>query len=125
MRLQRTVNCLLLAIIFVIYITVFYFKKQTISFDFLFIRNHLNDVLAPIALLSFFSLQLNIQQTSSITSAPLIFVICTFCSIIWEVITPLLNHHTTADYIDALSYYFGGFCYCALINTVCKCTKAR
>ena len=120
MKKQKATNTLLIIVSLSIYIANYFFKKELISYNFPFIRNHLNDLLAAIVVMSYSGILLNFQNRNSIISPALTFGICSFCGIIWEYVAPFLNPTSVSDYIDILCYYCSGFIYCSIINIFVK-----
>jgi len=88
-----------------------WFKKLDISYDYPFIRNHLNDTLATVFLLSCLSLIRTLQKRSSSVHFAEMLAICTVASIMWEYVAEFVKPDSTFDYIDILCYFLGGFIY--------------
>ena len=100
MKKQFIANGSMLAFVCLVYIANFYFKQRSISMDYPFIRNHLNDLLAPISILAYSGILLNILKINSISSPAITLCICALCGIVWEYFSPLLNPQSVTDYID-------------------------
>lgn len=120
MKREKRVNCLLIAISFMIYAINIWFKKQEISYRHLFIRNHLNDLIAPVVVLAFAGILLNYINKQSIGDFSLILLICAFCSFIWEYCALVLHPASTFDYIDIVCIFCGGIIYWSIYNILIK-----
>ena len=88
-----------------------WFKKLDISYNYPFIRNHLNDTLATIFLLSCFTFVKSLRKHNVRISFVKILLICSLASILWEYAAIWLKPGSTFDYIDILCYFLGGLIY--------------
>ena len=95
----------------VFFVNNLWFKKLDISYDYPFIRNHLNDTMATIFLLSCLSLMRLLQKRNSSVHFAEMLAICTAASIMWEYVAEFVKPDSTFDYIDILCYFLGGLLY--------------
>ena len=95
----------------VFFVNNLWFKKLDISYDYPFIRNHLNDTMATIFLLSCLSLMRLLQKRNSSVHFAEMLAICTVASIMWEYVAEFVKPDSTFDYIDILCYFLGGLLY--------------
>jgi hypothetical protein len=109
-------NILLLSFCTFVYSVNIWFKQQPLSEGFPFIRNHLNDTMAMVVVLSCTSITLNISKINNISSLKLIIHMCAFCGILWEFVAPLIKPNSVTDYWDILCYYIGGLIYYLIIK---------
>lgn len=116
MRKEKAANILIISVCMGIYILNYFFKKQDISYNYLFIRNHLNDVLASLIVLSYGSFLFNFLNMRSIHDVRLIFLICCFCSFVWEYAAKFLNPQSTSDWWDVVSIFAGGLLYWLIVH---------
>lgn len=100
-------------IVIVLYILNIYIKKHTSN---LFIHYYMNDMLCPIAAMSFVNIMLSIHNLR-ITKLFHIIILMLLGGILWEYIC--INPIRVADNIDIICYEIGGFIYW-LIYTITK-----
>ena len=116
MKKEKVTNILIISICMGIYVLNYFFKKQDISYSYPFIRNHLNDVLASLIVLSYGSFLFNFLNMHSIHDARRIFLICCFCSFVWEYAAKFLNPKSTSDWWDVACNFTGGLLYWLIVH---------
>ena len=104
-------SAILIVCLAVFFTNNLWFKKLDISYDYPFIRNHLNDTLATIFLLSCMALIRTLQKRNSSVHFAEMLAICTVASIMWEYVAEFVKPDSTFDYIDILCYFAGGLIY--------------
>lgn len=120
MKREFRTNLLLLVICLSVYAANIWFKKQGFSYDFPFIRNHLNDMLATQAFLSYAGCLLSFVGRRSISKLHHILMLSGTCSFVWEYCAQYLYPKSTFDYIDILCYFIGGLIYWIYANLFIK-----
>lgn len=120
MRNGFRTNLLLLVICLSIYTANIWFKKQGCSYAFPFVRNHLNDMLATQAFLSYAGCLLSFVGKRSIKKLRHILLVSSACSFVWEYCAKYLYPRSTFDYIDILCYFMGGLIYWIYANLFIK-----
>lgn len=110
-KVQR-VNLIICAICFCVYTLNLFFKKTAISYNYQFIRNHLNDLIAIPAILSAVGI-FHISKASTFLDMVLI---CSFGSLIREYWAPTINPNSVSDYKDIICYFAGGLFYWLIIK---------
>ena len=94
-------------------------NKFTPAFSFLpfdFARNHLNDVLAGVFLPAYANLVASCSRARKllvVDTLPRILMLLLACSIVWEVLAPLVLPFSVGDALDVVAYLSGGVVYWA------------
>ena len=120
MKQEFRINLFLFVLCLSIYAANIWFKKLEISFNYPFIRNHLNDTLATQAFLSCAGCLLNCGKRHSVYRLRHVMLITCTCSFVWEYCAQYLNPKSTFDYIDILCYFLGGFIYWIYVKLFIK-----
>lgn len=123
MRKERTINIIILAVCIILYIFIRIFRTIYSGNAFAFLRYHFTDLLAPIVILSYSGLLLNIVNHHSINKFLQIIALCVFCSFVWEYCAQFLYSSSTPDWLDVCSIFGGGFIYWIIINLSAKENK--
>lgn len=116
MTKDKKLNLVLLTACILIYVCNLWVKRSPWGEDMTFLRFYLNDILAPIALLSYINIRLIIMGRHSINKIKHVIFICLLCSLVWEICGGLLNVNSTFDYLDIICYFCGGTLYWIIIN---------
>ncbi len=110
-------NIVVILICVVVYFANQLILKSSIGGDF--VMYHLNDFTAIIALLAFANLSATVMNPfggRSICTLRHTLIIALFCSLFWELLTPLYKTSTT-DWRDIVFYLLGALLYWALRHT--------
>lgn len=117
---KRPINIFLIAIVVILYlINNLFIKKHSSGLANLFFSGYFNDLLCPIAFLSYINILL-LTRNIEITKPKTVILICLVSSIIWELLTPLIKKNSVGDPIDVLCYVLGGLVYCYIIAREAK-----
>ncbi len=111
-------NVLVGSYTFLLYILNRFFFKRLYEWGFL--HNYLNDVLAGILILSIANVIAVIgkQGRLMITSFVEILFFTFLCGLFWEYVTPLYLSYSVSDYLDVVSYMFGGLLYWIIFKLI-------
>ncbi len=120
MKKEQTVNFLFLIMCGIAYVFARIFRARYSGNNFIFLKYHFTDWIAPIVVLSYSGLLLNMAGKHSIKNFIQIAVVCAFCSFVWEYCAPRLFHNSTADWLDVISIFGGGCTYWCIINFLVK-----
>lgn len=116
MKRAKAANWILLTVSLVVYFINTYMRKHQLLTNHLFLKNHFNDCLAMIVVMSIYCLIFYKSQTYTITKPYTVIRMCFLASIMWEYIAPLVNKNSVSDYVDCICYFLGGFIYCLLMQ---------
>ncbi|KRF31695.1 hypothetical protein ASG93_04990 [Paenibacillus sp. Soil787] len=106
---------MILASCFLLYfINQFYFKKIEMQFSWLF-KNHFNDVLASLILLSYSNCLILVLKNRRIRSFTIQFIFISVVGLFWEYGSPYFMR-STADILDIFSYEIGFLIYWILME---------
>lgn len=110
---KQAIKCSIISIscLLVFFTNNLCFKKLDISYNYPFIRNHLNDTLATVFLFSCIALLRTLRKRRSYINFVTILAVCTVASIMWEYVAQFVKPESTFDYIDILCYFMGGAIY--------------
>ena len=119
-RREQIVNTLLLVVCILLYISTRIFRATYSGESFLFLKYHFTDFVAPVFVLSYSGVLLNIKHLHSVKNLLQVLFLCTLCSFVWEYCAQFFRPRSTPDWIDVCSVYCGGFLYWGLINLLSK-----
>lgn len=120
MKNERTVNIILLVVCACLYLFIRWFRTAYQHSNFVFLKYHFSDLLAPIVVLSYGSFLLNIRKRHSIKKLKYITGLCLLCSFVWEYCAQFLYPKSTSDWLDVCAIFGGGFIYWIIINLLSK-----
>lgn len=102
------------AVLFVCFVLYWVSKTQIVSGMSDLIRWYFTDLLAVPSLLALFNLIWSALARRPVSGFAEIAYIALVCSIIWEVIAPLIVESSIGDPFDVLAYFIGALGYYAL-----------
>ena len=120
MKKERIVNIVILGSCLLLYVFARIVRARYEGDNLIFLRYHFTDMLAPIVVLSYSGLLLNMMNHYSIKNFFQIVVLCAFCSFVWEYCARFLHPSSTSDWLDVVSIFGGGLIYWTIINLIAK-----
>lgn len=123
---KRPINGILIVIIAILYVTNnLYFKKNTNNNLRIFFNGYFNDLICPIAFMSYTNIIL-LTKNIEIIDIKYIVPIFIIAGIIWEFVAPYFKSNSITDIYDILSYIIGGILYSLILNIhMRKCINER
>lgn len=103
-------NVLIFIICFILYLlNELLFKK---NYNNIFFIGYYNDILAPLLLLSFSNILLDKYKKKILGAKS--FIVIFICSIVWEILAPIIKKGAVLDVLDFVAYTIG----CVIYNVI-------
>lgn len=107
---MRMLNVLIFIICFILYLlNELLFKK---NYNNIFFIGYYNDILAPLLLLSFSNILLDKYKKKILGAKS--FIVIFICSIVWEILAPIIKKGAVLDVLDFVAYTIG----CVIYNVI-------
>lgn len=84
-----------------------------------FVAGYLNDLFAPIALLSLVNISFALSKRCMADIAPIL-LLCTISSLAWEFSPIALRSNPVSDWLDIVCYVFGSLFYYLMLKLLLK-----